>query len=181
MAKDRKSRDQKRKAKLAKRSQKTPLTESLAYFGNKYKNDGLTLCWMEIEMAIYEVDVITEFTLLDRMVTSAVETLVRKLRVGTLPELDDSEELIFHQGTEVEFLYQNLCRHLDQNYCEGEDISKSELIGILRSTLGTIEQKRSPASDSRRYLQYIGSFLTKKLGVSVSKVDFINSSVCLPG
>ena len=51
--------------------------------------------------------------------------------------------------------------------------SKDKLIGVLRSILGSIKKVKSPGPRSRRYLQHIAGFLTKKLGVSVktSSVD----------
>ena len=97
MAKHRKSRDQKRKDKKAKKAGKG---ESLAYSGDKYKTDELAMLWLKTETAIYEVYVMTGRTLLDRTVYSAVETLVKKLRAGTLPPFVKNDEPIYDGSRE---------------------------------------------------------------------------------
>ena len=48
---------------------------------------------------------------------------------------------------------------------------KDKLIGVLRTTLGSIEKVRAPGPRSQSYLHHIAGFLTKKLGVSVKQVS----------
>ena len=85
MAKDGRSRDQKRKDKLAKKKRSLRKIESLAYMGDKFKSDKLIPTLMHAEIGIYESFVITEQRLLDQTVASAVEKLVRQMRAGRRP------------------------------------------------------------------------------------------------
>ncbi len=64
-------------------------SESLAYSGNKYKKDKLTPAWMETEIAIYQTYVITDRTLVDKTVASAIAKLIGMMQSGALPPLPD--------------------------------------------------------------------------------------------
>lgn len=181
MAKHRKSRDQKRKEKKAKKAGKSRRGELLAYSGDKYKTDDLAQLWFETEIAIYEVYVMTDRKLLDRTVYSAVETLVKKLRAGTLPPFVESEEPIYDAGREGDLQHEvdaliYIIRSRWQAYFDKELYksawcpSESDCIGVLRSVLGMIESKKVREPQSQRYLKYIAEFLTKQAGVSVDLV-----------
>lgn len=171
MPKDRRSRDQKRKAKLAKRNRKQRQTESLAYMGAKYKTEELVPIWIEMEIAIYETFVMTDRELLDQTVFSAVETLIKKLRAGTLPPLTDDAEIHYVVGHEEHLVIENIRRRWARHFEDESRPSKEKLIGVLRSVLGTIETTRSPGPRSQSYMRHIAGFLTKKLGVSVQMVS----------
>ena len=54
------SRDQKRKAKLAKKAKRHEPHLDLAYQGNKYKTPELSPVFYEAELAIHEADVATD-------------------------------------------------------------------------------------------------------------------------
>ena len=96
MAKDRRSRDQKRKAKLAKKNSTSRQSVSLAYMGAKFKIDELIPTWMNAEIGIYESYVMTDRNLLDHTVVAALEKLIRQMRAAALPPLSD-------QGNRMKF------------------------------------------------------------------------------
>jgi hypothetical protein len=170
MAKDRRSKDQKRKEKLAKKARDKRAAESLACTGNKFKTDELVPLWMTTETAIYEAYVITDRTLLDRTVHAALVTLIKQMRAGTLPPPDDSDTLTFEEGGEEELVVANIRRHWEDHFEVNWRPSKTERIGVLRTILGSIETMRSPGPQSQSYMRHIAGFLTKQLGVSVKKV-----------
>ena len=110
MAKDRRSRDQKLRDKLAKRSRKARQSLSLAYMGGKYKTDELVPIWMQTEIGIYETFVITDRKLLDQTVVTALEKLIMRLRAGSLPPLTDTAEIHYEVGHEEDFVIENIRR-----------------------------------------------------------------------
>lgn len=170
MAKDRRSKDQKRNEKLAKKARDKRTAESLACTGNKFRTDELVPLWMTTETAIYEAYVITDRTLLDRSVHAALVTLIKQMRAGTLPPSDDTNTLTFEEGREEELVVANIRRNWESHFEVKWRPSKTERIGVLRTILGSIETMRSPGPQSQSYLRHIAGFLTKKLGVSVEKV-----------
>src|SRR4051812_12625807 len=70
---DRRSRDQKRKAKLKKRSERSPKHESLAYNGSKFRSDAYVGVLFRSEIGIYETFVICDRELTDDTVEAAIE------------------------------------------------------------------------------------------------------------
>src|SRR5438270_169153 len=78
--KNRLSRDQKRKAKLAKQAKKASPANSLAITGNRYKTEELLPVVMRTEVGIYEAYVMTGRTLTDHQVASALTKLVLQMR-----------------------------------------------------------------------------------------------------
>ncbi len=171
MAKDRRSRDQKRRDKLAKRKLRSPEPVSLAYMGRKFQTDELVPTFMYTEIGIYETYVITDRKLLDSTVVAALEKLIRQMRAGTLPPLTDTDEINYQVGQEEEFLIENIRRSWEHHFQEEWQPPRDKLIGVLRSTLGSIEKVRVPGPRSQAYLHHIAGFLTKKLGVSVKQVS----------
>jgi len=153
MAKE--SRDQKRKKKLAEERRKARENQSLAYLGERYKTSALVPVWMQTEVGIYEVYVITE----------------RKLRAGTLPPMPDLDRVQYEEGQEENFVIENIRRHWATHFATAARPSKDDLIGVLRTILGSIERMKSPSPQSQTYMRHIAGFLTKKLGVSVKMVS----------
>ncbi|MBC8871851.1 MAG: hypothetical protein H8E44_20675 [Planctomycetes bacterium] len=170
MSKDRR-RDRKRQKKLAQKlaekKRKADLAESLAYMGSKYQTEKLAPTWMHTEVGIYETYIMTDRKLLDETVFSSIETLIRKMRAGTLPPLPDTDETHYEVGGEEDLLIENIRRSWANRFTTESKPSKDKLIGVLRSILGSIKKVKSPSPRSQSYLQHIAGFLTKKLGVSV--------------
>ena len=171
MAKDRRSRDQKRKNKLAKRNRKARQSVSLAYMGEKYKTDELVPIWMQTETGIYETFVITDRKLLDQTVVASLEKLIMRLRTGTLAPLTDDAVIDYEVGHEEDLVIENIRRRWELYFEDEWRPPKDKLIGVLRTILGSIETMRSPSPRSQSYMRHIAGFLTKKLGVSVKKVS----------
>lgn len=169
MAKDRNTRDQKRKKKLQERKQKARQTESLAYLGKKYQTDELVPTWMNTEIGIYETYVITDRQLLDETVVAAIERLIRQIRAGTLPPRGDTFEVHYEAGREEELVIESIRRSWDQHFAEEWQPPRDKLIGVLRTILGSIAKVRAPGPRSQSYMRHIEGFLTKKLGVSVKQ------------
>jgi hypothetical protein len=167
MAKDKHSRDQKRKKKLEERKQKARQTESLAYMGEKYKADELVPTWMHTEIGIYETYVMTDRQLVDQTVVTALESLIRQIRSGTLPPLEDVSAVHHEVGREAELVIENIRRNWAMHFANEWKPPRDKLIGVLRTILGSIEKVRSPGPRSQSYMRHIEGFLTKKLGVSV--------------
>ena len=167
MAKDRRTRDQKRKKKLKERKRKERRTESLAYMGGKYKTDKLIPTWMHTEIGIYESYVMTDRSLLDQTVVSALESLVRQIRAGTLPPFEDTSETHYEVGREEDLVIENIRRSWAGHFADEWKPPRDKLIGVLRTILGSIEKVRAPGPRSQSYMRHVEGFLTKKLGVSV--------------
>ncbi len=109
---DRRSRDQKRKDKLKKRTERSHKHESLAYHGTKYQAAEFVPFLMDTETSLYETYVITERALTDDQVESALERLVLELRKGPLPQLPGNDGLTRDEEEgEEELIVQNLIRH----------------------------------------------------------------------
>ncbi len=167
MAKDRRTRDQKRKKKLKERKRKERQTESLAYMGGKYKTDKLIPTWMHTEIGIYESYVMTDRRLLDQTVVSALESLIRQIRAGTLPPREDTSEIHYEVSREEDLVIENIRRSWAGHFADEWKPPKDKLIGVLRTILGSIEKVRAPGPRSQSYMRHVEGFLTKKLGVSV--------------
>jgi hypothetical protein len=165
---DRLSRDQKRKAKLKKRSERTHQHESLAYAGKKYKTDEFVPVFYRTERGIYESYVMCDRELIDDEVESAVERLVIRMREGPLPPLAETDVITIAEGGEEDFVIENIRRNWQTLEAEGALPRRDDLIGILRSILHSIGIWRSQSLHSQGYLRYIEGFM-KNLGVSVRK------------
>jgi len=171
MPKDRRSRDQKRRDKLAKKNRKSRKAESLAYMGENFKTDKLVPTWMHTEIGIYETYVMTDRKLLDQTVVTALEKLIKQLRAGTLPPLTDRDEVHYEVGQEEDLVIGNIRRSWERHFEDEWRPPKDKLIGVLRTILGSIEKVRAPGPRSQSYMRHIAGFLTKKLGVSVKQVS----------
>lgn len=167
MAKDKRTRDQKRKAKLAKERQKAGKSNSLAYMGDKYKTKKLVHTLMNAEIGIYESYVMADRKLLDQTVRSALENLIKKMQAGTLPPLSEATEVSYEVGQEEDLVIGNIRRSWARHFATEWRPPKDERIGVLRTILGSLEKMRSPGPRSQSYMHHIAGFLTKKLGVKV--------------
>jgi hypothetical protein len=169
MAKE--SRDQKRKKKLAEERRKARENQSLAYMGDRYKTSALIQVWMHAEIGIYEVYVISGRKLLDQTAADAIEKLVIMMRAGTLPPLPESDDIHYNVGEEEAFVIENIRRSWAKLFAGGGRPPLEDLVGVLRTILGSIEKMRSPSPQSQTYMRHIAGFLTKKLGVSIKMVS----------
>ena len=169
MTKDRRSRDQKRRQKLTKRNWKSAQSESLAYLGKKYQTEELVPTWMQTEIGIYETFVMTDRQLLDQTVVTALESLIRQIRAGLLPPLEDTSEIQYEVGGEVDLVIENIRCNWARHFADEWKPPRDKLVGVLRTILGSIAKVRAPGPQSQSYVRHIEGFLTKKLGVSVKQ------------
>ena len=167
MAKDRRSRDQKRKDKLAKKQRGLRKSTSLAYMGDKFRSDELIPTLMHAEIGIYESYVMTGRRLLDQTVATAVEKLIRQMRTGSLPVDPDPAEIHYETGQEEDLVIGNIVRNWAIHFQSEWRPSRDQRIGVLRTILGSIETMRAPSPRSQSYMHHIAGFLTKQLGVKV--------------
>lgn len=168
MAKDRRSRDQKRKQKLAIRQKKS---ESLAYSGRKYKTEELVETSLEIETAIYEAYLMLEKRIDDATVYRAVESLVRQMRHPDWAFSKPSNEIIFdssEEGYREDLVINCINRRLAKLDMDGKSPALEKQIGVLRTILGTIELVSSRYSRLQKFLDYIGKFLINDVGIEFS-------------
>ena len=151
-----------RKEKEERRAEKAP---SLAYTGGKYRKTRYIPLFLAAETAIHEADVMSDRGLTDDVVWAALVDLIGLLRKGPLPTLEtltagDQEEFFI-----PEFLAHNIVAHWEMESSYTPAVGRDALVGILRSTLGSIEVWGANRPGSRGYLDYVEGFL-RKAGVS---------------
>jgi hypothetical protein len=163
VAKDRRSRDQKRKAKLAVRARKQKASEDLTpYEGKKYQADEWAPHVFRTEEAIHEAVVLSRRQLTNEQVRSALHTLIKQLRAGTAPVLAPEEpEVAFQPGNEVEFLVWNIRRFWGMLFQERGPVAIADLVGILRTLLYSIEAHAWNTGPERGYVDFLDGFMRR--------------------
>lgn len=159
-------REKKRKGKDRRRFRQSV---SLAYTGNKFKTKELVQVHLRAELGIYETFVMTDRELTDRIVHSALEKLILRMRKGPQPPVEEEESVRHVEGEEDELVISNLRRNWQDLFETEPRPSRDTLVGVLRTILRSVELWKSASPTSRGYLRHIEGFLTKSLGVSVKK------------
>jgi hypothetical protein len=165
--KDRRKLEKKRRKERKQRRQKSV---SLAYHGNKYKTDQFVELIFQTEAGIYESFVMADRKVTDHDVRRALENLIRDIRSGCVqfsapPEDDDSASEENHQDLitwNVRWRWQDYLEECTQP-------SRDDIVGILRTILGSIEVWGTINPESRGYLRYLEGFMNK-LGLRCEKV-----------
>jgi len=168
MAKRSKAQKQKKRKELQRR-RKAALQELRPYYGSKYRKEKYILAMMRAETGIYETYMMTDRELTDRDVEASLKGFIRDLRSGSYQPAEERDEVEVEPGGETGLLQWNIKRNWDDLFTEHPRHSDAELVGILRTILGSIETWSTPSSDSRGYLNYIEGFLTQA-GVRVERV-----------
>src|ERR1700722_1947144 len=111
--KDRKSHDQKRKEKLAKRAERLADHRDVTpYTGAKYQKQAWVPQVYETELAVYETILASNQTLTNDHVWRAFVRLIKDLRSGAAqPLADDAPKMALAAGFEVDYLIWNIHRH----------------------------------------------------------------------
>lgn len=166
MKKNRKSKvrklEKKRRAELDRRRQKA---EPLAYRGDKYKTAALVPVVFQTEAGIYESFVMSDRKMTDHDARAALESLIRGIRGGTILLPPQRQPNDGPESTEAESLpIWNIRRHWDEYFSNAPFPGRDNLIGVLRTILGSIEVWGNMSPTSRGYLRYIEGFMAK-LGV----------------
>lgn len=155
---------QKRKEKLRQRQRQLRSPTLLAYHGNKYRTETLTMPLMQTEMGILQADALSGRQLTDRDVQQRLVALIEMLRHGPLAPVDAEGPLHIDQGQEAELVIQLIRANWQRYFVDHSHPGHENLIGILRTILGSIETHRS--SSGRGYLDYLIRFM-RGLGVQV--------------
>ena len=166
--KDHLSRDQKRKAKLKKRAERSRTHQDLAYSGSKYKTDAFAPIFYRTEVGIYESYVMSERELTDDDIRSAIEQLVIQMRRG--PSRRRTNPTSCASPTATRTSSSSATSAGTGMSWKSRGAFRDDLIGILRTILNSISIWSSQSMHSRGYLHYIEGFL-KKTGVSVQLTD----------
>lgn len=159
-AKERRSRDQKRRAKLAQRAKKQEPAGPLPYSGRKYQTERWVPHVYQTELAIYEAIVLSRRQLTNPQVREALVQLIGHLREGKPPLLaEDAPAIAFSVGNEVEFLVWNIRSHWRSLFEEQGPVSTEDLVGILRTLLHSIEAQAWARGPSRGYVSFLDEFM----------------------
>lgn len=155
------SRDQKRKAKLAERDKRSrELDVFTPYSGRKYQAD----CWTPVvfvtERAIYDVILESNRELTNSHVRRALELLIDHLRRGGPPGIGDGEEAIpFSAGHASECVFFNVRKAWLAIANHGRTVATTDLIGIARTLLHSIEARGHHTGQSRGYVAFLEEFM----------------------
>lgn len=165
------SRDQKRKQKLAER----PARERPGAAGHdRYRSPKFVNVTFETEVGIYEGYVISRREITDYEVELALRQLIVELRTTPAAELISAncgEAAADREPVDICVLYR--WRDLLD---EGKLPQRDDLIGVLGSILRSVDTWRSRSASSRAYLNYLEGFL-QQLGVSVQEIDSAGNPV----
>lgn len=171
MAKDRRSRDQKRKQKLARKRKSSSNNNSLKYTGNKYQTEATAFLWKDTEVGIYQAYVISDRKLFDDTVVEAITTLIKQLRSRSEPLFAETATIEYQPGCEEQLVID--CIRTSWTAAYFDDLSRpsrNQCIGVLRSLLASIDRWRDHGRSSKGYLRYLTDFVTRQLGVRVEEV-----------
>jgi hypothetical protein len=160
------SRNQKRKAKLAKRAKKDRYNGPTPYSGTKYQAPEWAPHLMATETAVYETIRLSKGMLTNDDVEDAFVHLIEHIRAGNpalLPE--DAPEALYEPGAEVEYLV-GAIRHYWRCLIEKTGpVRKDDLIGILRTLLNSVEAHAWNTGEDRGYVEFIKGHMERFMGL----------------
>jgi hypothetical protein len=158
-----KNRDQKRKDKLAKRTERQrerQRNEIQPYEGKKYQSPQWTPHVYQTELAIYETIILSGRRLTNEQVRAALTALVLQLRGGQSALLGaETQEMRYAPGAEMDFLIWNIRRHWGILFDQQGIVNTEDLIGILRALLYSIEAHAWNTGRDRGYVAFLYGFL----------------------
>jgi hypothetical protein len=176
MAKDKRSHDQKRKAKLAERARKNKSSSAVEpYEGTKYQQDEWTPLVYATEKAIYEVILQTERKLTNDEVKKAFEQLVLQLRAGLAPALAaDETEPTLQVGQASDSVVWNIRRHWGEFFDAYGSVAVADLVGVLRTLLHSIQAHQWNTGRQHGYVAFLQKFLEERgLDQDVAPADLL--------
>ena len=155
------SRDQKRKAKLAKRDNRARELEVFtSYSGHKYQSDHWTPVMFATERPIYDVIVESKRALTNAQVRRALDLLIDHLRRGGPPGIGDGEPTVpYSASNAAECVFDNIRRSWRRMFDEGRVVGATDLIGIARTLLYSIEAHGHNTGQARGYVAFLEGFL----------------------
>jgi hypothetical protein len=153
---------QKRKAKLARRAERRPEAEKLAYSGQKYRAPEWTPAVFATELAVYETIALSNRQLTNKQVEAAFIELIHQLRDGLSPVPGpDESPVAFAPGNEVAFLKWNIRRRWQEFFEENGKVDAKDLVGILRTLLHSIEAQAWAHGSQLGYVYFLEGFMSR--------------------
>lgn len=165
---------QKQKQKLRERQRRLRNPTLLAYHGNKYRTEELTMPLMEAEIGILQADALSGCRLTDRDVQQRLVELIEMLRHGPLAQVDTEGPLHIDEGQEADAIIELIRGNWQRYFADHPHSNRDDLVGILRTILGSIERHRS--SSGRGYLDFLKKFLAG-LGIEIRMASSSTSSI----
>jgi hypothetical protein len=111
-------------------------------------------------LAIYETIIASNRTLTNEQVGQALIRLVRELRKGEPgPSPDSTMKMDFAAGREVDYVIWNIRRHWRMLFQDIDPVSASDLIGILRTLLHSLELRVWLTGSSHGYVAFLEEFM----------------------
>jgi hypothetical protein len=173
-----KSHAQKRKEKLKKRAEKKPLIiRPEPYFGLHWRQKAdcvHTLLAAEFGISCTWQLVGHRWNLCDDDVVAGVESLILRLRAGQrlLPDPDECDDLPDPQRREnnADLFVDMVLKQWFPILKAGQLPGREDLIGILRTILGSISSVRVQRPGSTRYLQFVTNWLKEDYEVEITSV-----------
>jgi hypothetical protein len=114
------------------------------------------------ELPIYEAIVLSHRTLTNAQVRDALVKLIEHLRAGHPALLsEDAPDVPFAPGNEVEYLVWNIRRHWRLLMAAQGPVAVTDLIGILRTLLNSIEAHAWNTGIDRGYVVFLYDFMQR--------------------
>ena len=157
-----KKRKAKEKTKLKQR-RKRPIVET--YHGDKYRTEELVMVHVQTETTINQCFVMTKRDLTDHEVRTALVNLILQIRHGMYAP-DGPPETNGPLEGHVGLLIWSIAGQWRYYFKDAPYPGRDNMIGVLRTILGSIETWGSVNPASRGYLEYLEGFL-QKVGISV--------------
>jgi len=155
-----------KKKRKGKRKQASTPSAPLAYSGSRYKRDELVPAMFRAEIGIHEADVITGREITDHDVRSGLREMILQIRRGRLLDFGEVAGQTEFSGSTEEFIIWNIRCQWGDLFHTLPNPGRDNLIGVLRTILGSIDVWGSIHPESRGYLDYISEFV-KKAGAAV--------------
>ncbi len=157
------SRDQKRKAQLKDKEKRSREMEIFQpYDGERYRSDYWVPVVFATERAIRDVFVESRRALTNTEVRTALICLIRHLKDGGPPGLADTEEVVpYSPDRASEAVFSRVRMAWRRQADLGEAFPASDLIGIARTLLYSIEAHGANTSSPGGYVRFIEGFLAR--------------------
>ncbi|MFM8477834.1 MAG: hypothetical protein ACKOEO_18785 [Planctomycetaceae bacterium] len=170
---------QKRKAKLKKREEKkSRVSRPEPYFGRYWREKPeCSHLLFRTEQAIilsWQISLLGDgFGLCDDDAVEAVETLILQLRAGRLAipvSGDGSDPLPVDSDSPAELIFRMILREWQEHSSRHNLPGRDDMVGVLRTVLGSISNVRVDRPGSTRYLQFVSDWMKNELGIMTQAV-----------
>lgn len=174
MAKDRRGKELKRRAKLRERIKRTQNLYVVPFEGDKYRKDRWTPAVYRTELGVYEALMGLDDRLTNAEVETAFKELVVHLRRGDSPFLTEEEKHVPPPSGNVDYVIWNIRWHWGFLAEEFGPIAAADLIGILRTLLYSMKAQAWAHGSDRGYLYFLKGFLQGRQGLSHRRMILVD-------